>query len=77
MPVDPNWMYDFGDRTKAALDAAAAPDIDDEIAAAKTAASNLIGSGAYGSTSASYRIIVRADAVSPQGFSIEIRPTTA
>ena len=71
MPV--SWMFDFGDTTSAALAALTNPDIDAEIAAAKSAAVSLINSGAYGSTSGTYRVVVRQDAVDPAGYTVEIR----
>lgn len=68
-----SWLYDWGDLTKAALDAQAAPSVNSALAAAKTAASSLIGSGSLGSTTATYRIIARQDSAAPSGYSIEVR----
>ena len=68
-----SWLFDFGDTTSAALGAAADPDIDAELAAAKDAAVALIDSGAFGSPTDTYRVIVRQDAVSPSGYTVEIR----
>lgn len=73
MAANPNWMYDFGDKTKTQLDALANPNITTAISNAKSAASTMIGSGAYGSAAASYRIIIRGDAALPTGYSVEIR----
>lgn len=68
-----SWLHDWGDLTKAQLDAQSAPDLNAELAAAKSAASTLIGSGAFGSTTAVYRIVARQDATAPSGYTVEIR----
>lgn len=68
-----SWMFDFGDTTSAALGAPGSPVIDDEIAAAESAAVSLINSGAFGPTTSTYRVIVRRDATVPAGYSVEVR----
>lgn len=75
-PILSSWSYDFGEYTRTQLVGQAAPSINTILADAKTQAQDMINSGAYGSTTGVYRVIVRADAQSPQGYSVEIRLVT-
>lgn len=75
-PIKSSWTYDFGEYTSTALNAQAAVAIDAEIATARSSAVTMINSGNYGPTSGTYRVIVRADANNPQGYSVEIRQVT-
>lgn len=72
----PSWQYDFGENTSAQLTAQAAVSINTIIAQQKTEALNMIASGAYGPTNGTYRVIARADANSPTGYTIEVRQVT-
>lgn len=74
-PVAQNWVYDFGDRTATELGTAVSA-LETKINTARQQAADLITSGSYGSTTARYRVMIRADANSPQGYTIEIRLTT-
>jgi len=75
-PVKSSWSYDFGEYTSAALNAQTAVAIDAEIASARSAAVTLINSGNFGPAGGTYRVIVRADANNPQGYSVEVRQVT-
>lgn len=66
-----SWSFDFGDTTGADLDAAADPDINAELAAAKDAAVALIPDASV------YRVIARKDPNNPAGWSVEVRGPVA
>jgi uncharacterized protein with FMN-binding domain len=76
-PVKASWSYDFGEYTGSALGAQAAVSINAAIATARAQAVTMIASGNYGPTNGVYRVIVRADALVPQGFSVEVRQVTS
>lgn len=75
-PILSSWSYDFGEYTSAALGAQAAVAIDAKIGTARQQAIDMIASGNYGPTGGTYRVIVRADAVNPQGYTVEVRQVT-
>lgn len=75
-PILASWSYDFGEYTGTALGAQSAVSIDSIIASARATAVAMIATGAYGSTSATYRVIVRKDAAVPAGYSVEVRIVT-
>lgn len=76
-PIKPSWSYDFGEYTGSALGAQSAVAIDAEIASMRAQAVSLIASGNFGPAGDTYRVIARADAQNPQGFSVEVRRVTA
>lgn len=76
-PILSSWAYDFGEYTGTALGAQSAVAIDAKIATARSQAVSMIASGNYGPTNGTYRVIVRADAATPQGFSVEVRQVTS
>jgi hypothetical protein len=71
VPVAANYMYDFGDRTATELGTAVSA-LETKINAGRVAAVSLINSGAYGSTSARYRVIMRQDANAAAGYVVQI-----
>lgn len=83
VPVKSSWSYDFGEVTSAGLNAQAAPAIDAELSNMKSQAVTQINTGNFGvagswgtAAQGTYRVIARADANSPQGYSLEVRQVT-
>lgn len=83
VPVTASWSYDFGEYTSTALNAQSAVAIDAKIATARAAAVTMINTGNYGVAGAwgtaaqgTYRVLIRSDANSPQGFQVEVRQVT-
>lgn len=66
------WLYDFGNVTSTQLGTSVSA-LETKINAARTAAQTMINGGTLGSTSGTYRVIIRSDGNVPAGYTIEIR----